>query len=328
VRSRWWLLLPVLLAASALTACGHAPAKRSSGTVPAHGDSWSGPIGLAPGAVLSVISCPTSDACVVGSTDGQSYRLTARRPSTIGPVGAAPSPQGADYLDCTSATFCAAVPNLNQASLYNGASWSAPTTIPAAQGFTAIGCVGTTFCVAIDGEGNSFVYDGTRWSGNIGAWGAANQISCVSAAFCIAVEGGPSVWNGRSWSQPSDSDLQGQLNSVSCASTTFCVAVDSAGDVLTWNGSAFSAPTSIASEPPLTGTDASGLTGVSCPTTTFCRAVDSIGRVFDFDGTRWSTGTLIDSAGALTAISCPSISYCAAVDRHGRAYVWSAPVKS
>ena len=97
---------------------------------------------------------------------------------------------------------------------------------------------------------------------------------------------------------------------------------------MTWNGSAFSAPTPIATEPPLSGTDASGLTSVSCPTTTFCRAVDSIGRVFGFNGTSWSSGTLIDNGHALTGISCPTVAYCVAVDRAGRAFVSTSGANS
>jgi hypothetical protein len=99
------------------------------------------------------------------------------------------------------------------------------------------------------------------------------------------------------------------------------MAVDSAGDALEWNGTAFSAPAPVASEPPLSGTDASGLTGVSCPTPTFCRAVDSIGRVFGFNGSTWSKGTLVDNGHALTSISCPTVTYCVAVDRAGTAFV-------
>jgi hypothetical protein len=98
------------------------------------------------------------------------------------------------------------------------------------------------------------------------------------------------------------------------------VLVDSNGGALTWNGQAFSAPTPLASEPPLAGSNASGLTGVSCPTTTFCRAVDSIGRVFAYNGSTWSKGTLIDRGQALTSISCSSTTYCVAVDRAGNAF--------
>jgi hypothetical protein len=136
----------------------------------------------------------------------------------------------------------------------------------------------------------------------------------------VAAEGGPTVFSGHSWTQPTNADAQGQLNAVSCASTTYCALVDSSGNVMTWNGLGFSAPASIATEPPLNGTDASGLTGVSCPTPTFCRAVDSIGRVFGWNGQSWSSGTLIDNGRALTAISCPTTTYCVAVDRSGNAF--------
>jgi hypothetical protein len=318
--------LPLLLAS-----CGGAPSTKhgtkSSSPVPTiTTGAWSKAIRMAPGANLSVVSCPVPGFCVAGSVTGQSYRLTTGKVSALGMVGPAPSPQGTSYLTCTSALFCAAVPNLNQSTLFNGTLWLPPVTIPGAQGFTAIGCVGTTFCISIDGEGNSFIFNGAHWSGNVGAYGAANQISCVSPQFCAAVEGGPTVWNGHAWSEPSAVDGSAQLNAVSCASATFCMAVDSGGGTLTWNGTAFSAPAPMATEPPLSGTDASGLTGVSCPTSSFCRAVDTIGRVFDFDGTTWSAGTLIDSGTALTGISCPTVNYCVAVDRQGNAFVsGSAP---
>ena len=234
---------------------------------------------------------------------------------------ALPAPAGVSYLSCPTTSFCAAAPSLNQVALYNGTSWGAPTTIESAQGFTAVDCTGPSFCITIDGEGNSFALRGGSWSGNLGAWGAANQISCVSPTFCVAAEGGPSVWDGSRWTQPGDADSGGQLNAVSCATTTFCVLVDSSGAVLTWNGTAFSAPQSIAGEPAVTGTNAAGLTGVSCPTTTFCRAVDSVGRVFGWNGSTWSPGATIDHGHGLTAISCPTTTYCVAVDRAGNAFI-------
>ena len=172
----------------------------------------------------------------MGSTTGQTYRLYLEKVIALGAPAPSPSPQGVAFLSCASNGFCAAAPNLNQVAFLSGSAWQAPATIPAAQGITAIDCTGPTFCITIDGEGNSFAYDGSGWSGNLGAWGAANQISCVSPSFCIAAEGGPSVFNGSTWTQPGNTDTQGQLNSVSCATTTFCVMVDSSGDVLTWNG--------------------------------------------------------------------------------------------
>ncbi len=311
----------------ALSACsgGHTPPSTQSTSTTAGGEAagqWSRAIPLAAHVDLSVVSCPSANFCLAGSTTGQSYRLTNGKSSSIGSVGSSPSPQGTTYLTCSTPAFCVAVPNLNQVVTFNGTGWSAPTTISGAQGFTAVSCVGTTFCVSIDGEGNSFVYNGARWSGNVGAWGAANQISCVSPSFCIAAEGGPSVWDGHTWTQPNDADAQGQLNSVSCVSSAFCEAVDSSGDVLAWNGTSFSTPVSIATEPPLSGTNGSGLTGVSCASTTFCVAVDSIGRAFVFNGSTWTKGSLIDTGGALTSVSCASTTFCVAVDHHGNAYVF------
>lgn len=286
--------------------------------------TWSKAISVAPNTNLSIVTCTAPSACIMGSTTGQTYRLFLNKVSALGPAVPSPSPQGEAYISCGVSNFCGAAPNLNQVAFLGGSNWEPPATISAAQGITAIDCTGPTFCITIDGEGNSFAYNGSRWSGNIGAWGAANQISCVSPSFCVAAEGGPSVFNGSTWTQPSDIDTQGQLNSVSCASTAFCVMVDSNGAVLTWNGTTFSAPARIATEPPLTGSNASGLTSVSCPTTTFCRAVDSIGRVFAYNGTTWSSGTLIDNGNALTSISCPTVSSCVAVDRSGNAFITTA----
>jgi hypothetical protein len=289
-------------------------------TVPPAG-SWSARIAVAPGTELTTVSCPAAGTCYAGSSGGQTYRLLFDKVTPLGPAVPSPSPQGTSYLSCPLANFCAAAPSLNQVATYDGSSWQAPATIEAAQGFTAIDCTGPGFCITIDGEGNSFENTGSGWSGNLGAWGAANQISCVSPTFCVAAEGGPSVWNGSTWTQPNDADAQGQLNAVSCASASFCALVDSSGAVLTWNGLGFTPPQTIATEPPLDGTNASGLTGVSCPTPTFCRAVDSLGRVFGWNGSAWSSGTLIDNGRALTAISCPTTTYCVAVDRSGYAFI-------
>ncbi len=190
---------------------------------------WSAAVRVAPGTVLTAVSCPSAQSCLMGSSKGLTYRLGCTQVSALGPAVPSPAPAGVSYLSCSTTSFCAAAPSQNQVALYNGTGWGAPTTIQAAQGFTAVDCAGPSFCITIDGEGNSFALRGGSWSGNLGAWGAANQISCVSPTFCVAAEGGPSVWNGSQWTQPGDADSQGQLNAVSCATTTFCVLVDSSG---------------------------------------------------------------------------------------------------
>ena len=109
-----------------------------------------------------------------------------------------PSPQGVPYLSCAAPRLLRrrAQPEPGGALQRIGLAGprrpspprraSPPSTAP-----------GPRSASPIDGEGNSFAYDGRGWSGNLGAWGAANQISCVSPSFCVAAEGGPSVWNGQ-----------------------------------------------------------------------------------------------------------------------------------
>ena len=164
--------------------------------------TWSAAVRVAPGSTLTAVSCPAADNCLMGTSKGLTYRLAFIEVTALGPAVPSPAPSGVSYLSCSSISFCAAAPSLNQVALYNGTSWAAPATLAAAQGFTAIDCTGPTFCITIDGEGNSFAYNGRSWGGNIGAWGAANQISCVSPTFCVAAEGGPSVFNGRGGPNP------------------------------------------------------------------------------------------------------------------------------
>ncbi len=327
-------LVPVLVMTALLTAgCGAArgPAARGASTAATHrhgagrtapAGSWRPARQPVPGADFSVVSCPVRGACLAGTTGGQTYRVSGLASTPVSSVTPG-SPQGTSWLSCSSAGLCAAAPDTDQVTLLGGSAWQPPVTLPGAQGVTAVACAVPTFCIVIDGEGNSFAYDGRGWSGNLGAWGAAVQISCVSPTFCMAAEGGPSIWDGRTWSRPGLVDPEGQLNAVSCATTSFCVLTDSSGDAVTWDGTSFSSPRSVAAETAMSGAGSSGLTGVSCPTPAFCRAVDSVGRVFDWDGTRWSAGTLIDPGRSLSAIACTVTRFCMAVDRSGHVLVSS-----
>ena len=117
-----------------------------------------------------------------------------------------------------------------------------------------------------------------------------------------------------SWSTPSEADSN-SLSSVSCPSASFCAAVDITGNVITYNGTTWSAPQSI---------DAGNLIhSISCPTTSFCMAVDSTSYLVDNSGT-WSTASKMNYSGyALTSVSCSSASFCAAVDQGGDAFIYS-----
>jgi hypothetical protein len=80
---------------------------------------------------------------------------------------------------------------------------------------------------------------------------------------------------------------------------------DGNGNVVTYNGSFWSAPVSID-----TG---SALASVSCPTASFCAAVDADGKAFTYNAASWSAPLSI-AADALTAVACATASSCVAVD--------------
>jgi hypothetical protein len=163
------------------------------------------------------------------------------------------------------------------------------------------------------------------------SWGPPNTVdpgqqifgvSCASASFCVATDTGGNVltYDGTTWSAPNNVDSE-LLISVSCTSASFCVAIDSGGgNVLTYDGSTWSGATNI-------GTN---LYSVSCPSASFCAVVDGQGNAYTYDGSTWSAPTSIDSGADLLSVSCPSASFCAAVDTSGNVLTydgstWSAP---
>ncbi len=111
-----------------------------------------------------------------------------------------------------------------------------------------------------------------------------------------------SVGSPSSWSAPVAIDGADTLTSVSCPSASFCVAVDDSGNALTFNGSSWSAPTSI---------DMHVLYSVSCTSASFCAAVDLGGNALTFNGSSWSAPTNINGH-YLVSVSCTStfILYC------------------
>ncbi|MCL6104491.1 MAG: hypothetical protein M1483_02475 [Actinobacteria bacterium] len=199
-----------------------------------------------------------------------------------------------------------------------------------------ISCVSATFCMAVSGQGNEYgqTFNGTSWSAPRSVlWNSI--VSCASATFCVAVgeDGYFTTFNGTSWSAPQlfvpTSLLKGYawaedhffyppFDSISCVSTSFCVVGDDVGNVYTFNGTSWSAPTSI------DGTNQ--LNSVSCVSTSFCMAVDGGGNAIIFNGTSWSAPQLIDptysyaasldqpTGYSLTSVSCTSTTFCIATD--------------
>jgi hypothetical protein len=262
-------------------------------------------------------------------------------PTTIGSGGSLYS------VSCSSATFCAALGSPgsggNDATTYNGTSWSAATKIRGSYYFPdSVSCPSATFCVALEGPGAE-TYNGTSWSATTQVLGFFSSVSCPSATFCLAL-GGPSnghstdalTYNGTSWSAPTQIiGGDAALGSVSCPSATFCVAIafgvniGTAASALTYNGTSWSAPTGIDDDL----NAGRSIESLSCSSATFCAAVDGSGNALTYNGTSWSAPTQINGGnGALASVSCPSATFCVAVDEKGDALTyngtsWSAPTK-
>ena len=129
------------------------------------------------------------------------------------------------------------------------------------------------------------------------------------------------------WSAPAQITFSGFLVSVSCPSANFCAAVDNNGDLLTFDGTTWSAPQAI---DPSHDNQFSSLVSVSCPSANFCAAVDDNGNVVTFDGSTWGAPQAVDPGGSLVSVSCPSANFCAAVDDNGNVVTydgsaWGAP---
>ncbi len=108
--------------------------------------------------------------------------------------------------------------------------------------------------------------------------------------------------------------------SVTCPTTSLCVASDPQGNVATYDGTSWSAPSYV-------DTSGAHMNSVSCATTTqseFCAGVDNQGYVVTFNGTTWSQPNLIDPNGeGLVRVSCATVTFCVAVDANGSAFLFN-----
>ncbi len=126
-----------------------------------------------------------------------------------------------------------------------------------------------------------------------------NAVSCATAKFCVVVDDhGNEVtdadghWSGRRGVDPGTPGYG--LTAVSCPTTHFCAAVgadgnDGTGSVVTYNGSSWSSPQTIAPSPP-SPEGFIGLVAISCASSTFCMAADAYGNAYYYNGSSWSRG--------------------------------------
>jgi hypothetical protein len=262
--------------------------------------------------------------------------------SAPSPAGASFVPLNA--VSCASARSCEAVggymesgsPNEHKTleEAWNGKAWALqPATGPAGATDNSLGgvsCVSGTFCVAVgsytDSDGDTVnlaeIWNGTSWRitsvPTLAAQNAAvdeglDSVSCVSASFCQAVGSGQdgsfaALWNGTSWTvQTITSPGVGALE-VSCATVDFCMSVDGSGNVNTWNGSSWSAGSSV---------PGFRVTSLSCLSASFCEVVGegpTGENATAWDGTSWTDqATPGPVSNSFDSVSCSAADSCEAV---------------
>ena len=211
-------------------------------------------------------------------------------------------------ISCPSASFCMAADSNGSVTTFNGTTWSSPVSVGTQYGISSISCVSSSFCVASDFDGHAVVFNGTSWSApttydpvsDCAKYGCIDSVSCVSTTFCMAVsgdgfsQGSAYAYNGSNWTTlttwTNPLDTVNWLDSVSCLSTTFCVAADTSGNILTFNGTSWSAPVAVSS---------SSLYYVSCSTKTAC-VTSSNTSVYAYNGTSWS----LSLSGSFFPVTC------------------------
>jgi hypothetical protein len=294
------------------------------------GDGWSTPTVIDPpvgddGLDLDGVSCPTASSCVAVDQDGNVFSFEGS--SWSAPRNIDPIVGSLNDVSCANSNFCLAVDTFGYVLTYDGSIWSAPTEIDPSQLFSgnALGSVSCApgdhiFCVVLDNADQSITYNGSVWSSPMADDGMY-WVSCPTTSFCMAVgSGGARTYNGTSWSAPTT--VPSGTYGVSCASKSFCMASDGNG-IMTYDGTGWSGPTTL---------DSAGVyVTVACSTVTFCMVTDTAGNAFTYDGRSWSTPTEVDTAGVnLNGLSCSSASFCMAIDEFGNSFtydgtVWSGP---
>jgi hypothetical protein len=275
------------------------------------GTSWSSPIRLSRGAQgIEALSCPTTSFCGAidraGPVTVGRYGSFIWPKPTI-PIGQVFPGYG--DVSCASATFCMIV-NGNFWSRFDGTGWS-DTAFLANAAWQRVSCPTTTFCAALNNFGQASIWNGTSWSTpqKVIAYGGAglscpsasyclasntnhaivsysngvwkpyvqmpNQVhvqrlSCVSPLFCVGTTGtnGVVIRRDYHWSAVTTVGTQ-RLWDVDCVTTTFCAAIDISDNVYQFDGHGWTRTT--------TGIPRGGQAGhdISCPSTHQCFASDT-----------------------------------------------------
>ncbi len=307
---------------SACTAVGAA-----SGTILA--EDWNGTewaiqetTALAPGSLLSAISCTSAASCNAAGDNGEDSSLEeSLRGSSWSKQRTRHAEDGSDDVSCTSPSACTAVGYYDPlgvsgrrtlAERWNGTTWSAqqapypPETTSIS--FDAASCIAVNSCTAV-----------------------GSYTTTTSAGTLTLAE----HWNGSEWSIQETPNLSGARNvefsGVSCTAENACTAVGTAEGgpegtttfIERWNGTNWVIQTS----PNPTGSPNAQLYEVSCANSSSCFAVGyyftsssfvtNLPLVESWNGTTWAIQSIPLPTGAqdgsLFGVSCSSASACTTV---------------
>lgn len=146
---------------------------------------------------------------------------------------------------------------------------------------------------------------------------AIGSVSCPAATFCAAAASNSDVltFDGTSWTASHLPSSIG-LQAVSCPVVGVCLAVNADGVVWKYQGSSWGQPVQ---------TSMTNVHALSCPTTDFCVATGKFGAVYTFDGADWSLA-FQDSERIVNSVSCVSPTFCIGVDSWGTVFTYDGAI--
>lgn len=287
-----------------------APSLTGAGvTVSWDGASWSEPsvyfpapaTGTVTAPVLPSISCTAGPSCTIAdgtghisTGDGTNWSAPAVTPAPPGPPAnpADPGPGHAGSravsVSCPSPAFCAVVDNTGHASTLRSGGWTDAQgfavpgggVAPYQVGRVGVTCLTVSFCSAVVGTA-VLDWDGSTWSEEPTPWtptppAGPVSMACPSTHLC-AIVAGSNLWvrNGQpGWTPAGAIDPGSVLDAIACPTASFCLAADTAGKVLSWNGSTWSPPRQVIPQA-VQYTDSG--TSVACPSASFCMVMNEDG---------------------------------------------------
>jgi hypothetical protein len=249
---------------------------------------------------------------------------------------------GFNDVSCPSQQFCLAAGggddvnnNSSQVfSVWNGATWSAPTKAVAGDVLSA-SCAESTWCMLLGYVGSSQAPMSEVWtpSGLVpeqlpgaskdGLDGVtADRVSCPSEGYCLAHIGNDLfAWDGSSWTAVTLPSGQASVSDLSCGAVGRCEVLVGDGGAATEvddvSGGIFQ-PT------PLPG--AGELDSISCPSASFCMVLGD--GTWLWNGTTWSAekgdAAVFDSE----PVSCSSSFDCFGAEKAGDPGNYSPVIES